>query len=80
MSPDTLEWTFGGLWLGAIVFIWLVYFQQLEGNTGPSIWGPFSMGSAFFIGFMAMILFMIAMAWIQFQRRLHQYQEVTREI
>lgn len=82
MSPDTLEWAFGGVWLGAIIFLWLIYFQQIEGNAyvGPAIWGPFSMGTAALIAFIAMVLFMIAMAWIQFQRRLYQYQEVTKQI
>ena len=79
MSPDTLEWVFGGIWLGAIIFLWLVYFQQFEENK-LSIWGPYTPGSAFIIAIVAMILFMFAMAWIQFQRRLHQYQEVTRGI
>lgn len=78
MNSDTVEWFFGGAWIVAIVFLWLVYFSSTE-ITLP-VFDVISKQKAFVMGLVIAIGFMIVMGWVQFQRRVGQYSAVSSHV
>jgi len=77
MTSDMVEWFFGGAWLFAIFFLWLIYFGGMEGDQSVQVWPSVSMRDAALIGVIFAIAFMVVMSWVQFQRRVSQYAAVT---
>lgn len=77
MNLDSAEWFFGGAWIFAIIFLWLIYFGGLSDEQTIQVWPEVSHTQAIMFGLLVMFGFMIVMGWVQFQRRVSQYSAVT---